>query len=37
LETPTRVRHVQIRTVSRRLFQQLVETRYRVMRKLDII
>ena len=37
LETPTRVRHVQIRTVSRRLFEQLVETRYRVMRKLDII
>ena len=37
LETPTRVRHVQIRTVSRRLFEQLVETRYRVMRKLNII
>ena len=37
LQTPTRVRHVQIRTVSRRLFEQLVETRYRVMRKLNII
>ena len=37
LETPTQVRHVQIRTVSRRLFEQLVETRYRLMRKLNII
>ncbi len=36
LETPTRVTHVHIRTVSRRSFDQLVEARNRVLRKLDI-
>ena len=36
LRTPTRVTHVHIRTVSRRSFDQLVEARNRVLRKLDI-
>ena len=36
LETPTLVTHVHIRTVSRRSFDQLVEARNRVLRKLDI-
>ena len=36
LETPTSVTHVHIRTVSRRSFDQLVEARNRVLRKLDI-
>ena len=36
LGTPTRVTHVHIRTVSRRSFDQLVEARNRVLRKLDI-
>ena len=36
LETPTLVTHVHIRTVSRHSFDQLVEARNRVLRKLDI-
>ena len=36
LTTPTRVTHVHIRTVSRRSFDQLVETRNRVLRQLNI-
>ena len=36
LRTPTRVTHVHIRTVSRRSFDQLVDARNRVLRKLDI-
>ena len=36
LETPTLVTHVHIRTVSRRSFDQLVEARNRVLRKLGI-
>lgn len=36
LNTPTRVTHVHIRTVSRRSFDQLVEARSRVLRKLGI-